>query len=108
MSQIRMRGLSRGIVTHVPVLGGCACRCAVGTLSARHCCGVWVRDLVRAAEAGRDASPRTVAALGPGDSFGGAMYLAALTCATIAGRFGSLKEEDRRTAGVLVQALASR
>ena len=70
MSQLRMRELAKGIVTHVPVVGAYACRSSGGTVSARYCYGVWMRHLVRAAEAGLDTSPRAVAELGPGDSFG--------------------------------------
>lgn len=70
MSQLKARALAKGLATFVPGLGRLACRQSGGTVSARYCYSVWLRHLVKAADAGLPTSLASVAELGPGDSFG--------------------------------------
>lgn len=102
-----MRGLSKAIVTHVPELGAYACRCAWETASERHCHDMQMRDLART-QVRFDTELHTLAKLGSRVSFRSGLYRAALTRATILGRSSGLMGEGRRTAAVLVQALAPR
>lgn len=68
--EVRLRALLKGVATYVPGLREYACRSSGGTTSARYCYTVWLRHLVKAADAGLNPDPRYVAELGPGDSLG--------------------------------------
>lgn len=70
MTRLRLRPLLKGLATFVPGVRGLANRGSGGTISARYCYAVWLRHLVRLAEAGLPTVPQRLAELGPGDSFG--------------------------------------
>lgn len=70
MNEVRLRALLKGVATYIPGLREYACRNSGGTTSARYCYAVWLRHLVKAAEAGLPVDARYVAELGPGDSLG--------------------------------------
>jgi SAM-dependent methyltransferase len=62
--------LVKGSLTYVPGLYRLKRKGTGGTDSARYCYSVWLRHLVKAAEAGLPTDFETVAELGPGDSLG--------------------------------------
>lgn len=68
-SQVPLLVLAKGMATFVPGVVRLACGRSGGTDSSRYCYAVWLRHLVKAAEAGR-TSFSSVAELGPGDSLG--------------------------------------
>ena len=68
--QIKPIALAKGMATFVPGVTALACGGSGGTDSARYCYAVWLRHVIKLAEAGIDTRFTDVAELGPGDSLG--------------------------------------
>ena len=106
MMQIKPRALFKGAATFIPGVMNFANRGSGGTDSPRYCYSVWLRHLVRLAEAGLDTHFETVAEIGPGDSLGVGLA-AMLTGANRYFAFDALpharKETNLQTLDVLVE-----
>jgi len=62
--------LLKGILTYIPGLYKLVSKGTGGTISARYCYSVWLRQLVMAYKNGLSTQPDIIAELGPGDSLG--------------------------------------
>ena len=107
--QIKPIALAKGMATFIPGVAALACGGSGGTDSSRYCYAVWLRHLMKLAEAGIDTGFADVAELGPGDSLGVGL------CAVLTGadryfafdaKAHAHKETNLQTLGRLVELLA--